>query len=160
MFWLLLVLFVAIPTLELAILVQLGQTVGLVPTVALVLGTGALGAWLARRQGLGVLRTVQAELQAGRMPAGAMVDGLIILLAAAVLLTPGVLTDVVGFLFLVPAVRRVFKGWLWRRLQRLAQRGNAQVIVDVRDYRASSEPYDGAEGEPPLRTLPPDSSRD
>ena len=155
MFWLLFLLFVAVPTVELALLVKIGQTVGLLPTVALVLGTGALGAWLARRQGLGVLGTVRTELAAGRMPASALGDGILILFAAAVLLTPGVLTDVVGFLCLVPAVRGGLKRWLWNRFQTKLQRGEAQVIIDVRDYRTAPD-GEGGDGPPsPPRALPP-----
>ena len=113
MAWLLL-LFIVVPVVELALLIQLGQVVGLPATLALIIFTGALGAFLARRQGLAVVGTVRAEMADGRIPAGPIVDGVIILLAAAVLMTPGVLTDICGFLCLVPA----FRGWLKKRLKR------------------------------------------
>ena len=122
--WLLL-LFIVVPVVELALLIQLGQVVGLPATLALIVFTGALGAFLARRQGLAVIRQVRDEMADGRIPAGPIVDGVIILLAAAVLMTPGVLTDLCGFLCLVPAFRRWLKGTLRRRFERAVQQGNA-----------------------------------
>lgn len=117
MFFRLLLLFTVVPLVELALLVQMGRLLGLAPTVALVVVTGALGAWLTRLQGLRVAATVQAELAAGRMPAGALVDGLLILIAGAVLLTPGLITDAVGFALLVPAVRRRVRSFLAERFR-------------------------------------------
>lgn len=98
-------LFVAVPLAELAILVWLGRRVGLVPTVTLVVVTGILGAWLARRQGVATWSRFRAALDAGQLPHRELVEGVLVLVAGAVLLTPGLLTDVVGFLLLVPAVR-------------------------------------------------------
>jgi len=109
MFLRLLLLFTVVPLLELFLLVKLGTVVGVGPTIALVIFTGVLGAWLARQQGLGVLRRLRAELEAGRLPAGALIDGLLILVAGAVLLTPGLLTDALGFVLLVPPSRAVVR---------------------------------------------------
>lgn len=118
-FFSLFLLFTAIPLVELYLLVVLGRRVGLLPTIGLVLATGALGAFLARTQGLQTLDRIRAELDAGRMPAAALLDGLLILVAGAVLLTPGLLTDVFGFSLLLPAtrkaVRRTLGGWLKKR---------------------------------------------
>ena len=99
-------LFVALPLAELAILVWVGRRMGLVPTVALVVVTGILGAALARWQGLATWRRFRAALDAGELPHREMVDGVLILVAGAVLLTPGLLTDIAGFLLLAPPVRR------------------------------------------------------
>ncbi|MBI2204534.1 MAG: FxsA family protein, partial [Candidatus Rokubacteria bacterium] len=93
-------LFIAVPLAELALLIEIGRHVGVVTTIALVIVTGALGAALARHQGLGVLRDMRGQLAAGQVPASSLVDGLIILVAAALLITPGILTDTVGFLCL------------------------------------------------------------
>ncbi|MDH3404783.1 MAG: FxsA family protein, partial [Acidobacteriota bacterium] len=82
--WLLL-LFVLVPAVELALLIQIGRVVGTLPTLALIVFTGVLGAWLARRQGLAVVRQVRAEMADGRVPAGPVVDGILILVAGAVL---------------------------------------------------------------------------
>lgn len=99
-------LFVTVPLAELALLVWLGSRVGLVPTVALVVVTGIAGAALARWQGLATLARFRAALDAGRLPHRELVDGVLILVAGALLLTPGLLTDLTGFLLLAPPVRR------------------------------------------------------
>ncbi len=109
MFFRLLLLFTVVPALELFLLIQLGRYVGFWPTAALVLGTGVVGAWLTRREGLKVLRAVNTEMAEGRMPTDYLLDGLLILLAGAVLLTPGLLTDAVGFVLLAPPARRVIR---------------------------------------------------
>ena len=109
MFLRLLLLFTVVPALELFLLIQLGRQVGFWPTAALVLGTGVIGAWLARREGLKVLRAVSAEMAEGRMPTDHLLDGLLILVAGAVLLTPGLLTDMAGFVLLAPPGRRVIR---------------------------------------------------
>lgn len=128
----LILLLVGVPLLELALLIEIGRFVGTVPTIGLILFTGALGAFLTRRQGLAVLRQVQAEVTAGRLPAGQLVDGLIILLAAALLITPGVLTDAIGLFCLVPAGRRIVKAWTRRWLERAIRTGRVKVSVDFR----------------------------
>ena len=127
----LLLLFIVVPVVELALLIQLGKVVGLAATLGLIVLTGALGAYLARRQGLAVLREVRSEMADGQIPAGPIVDGVIILLAAAVLMTPGVLTDACGFLCLVPAFRRWLKGVLKRRFERAVERGEASFSVNL-----------------------------
>lgn len=131
------VLFVLLPLVELAILVEIGRRIGTLPTVALVILTGVAGAYLARREGLGVLRQIQRDLRAGRMPGPAIVDGVIILIAGFVLITPGVLSDLVGFLCLIPATRRLIRAQAWRALTRAVEQGRAGVHVayDPAPYR-------------------------
>lgn len=147
----LLLLFIVVPVVELALLIQLGKVVGLLPTLALIVLTGALGAFLARRQGLAVIGQVQKEMAGGRIPAGAVVDGVIILLAAAVLMTPGVLTDACGFLCLVPAFRRWLKGVLKQRFERAVERGDATFTVGF-----GGRAYGGRE----VRDVTPRAQRD
>lgn len=125
----LLLLFISVPAVELAFLIELGRQIGTLATLGLIGVTGMLGAFLARRQGLGVLRQVRAEMAAGRLPAGSIVDGIIILLAGALLITPGILTDAVGFLCLIPASRKIIKTALWRRLERAVRDGQVRVSV-------------------------------
>jgi UPF0716 protein FxsA len=132
-------LFIIVPAVELMLLIEIGRRIGPLPTVALIIFTGALGAALARHQGLGVLRTIQREMAAGQLPAGSLVDGVVLLLAAAVLMTPGVLTDALGFLCLIPATRRVIKAWLWKRLERAVRRGSVRVTMDGGGFRARSQ---------------------
>lgn len=129
----LLLLFVVLPAVELGLLIEIGSRIGTGATLALIVATGIVGASLARRQGLGVLRVLQSETAAGRLPAGSLVDGVIILVAGALLVTPGVLTDAFGFLCLVPAFRRMVKRSLLRRLERAAQEGRFEVHVYTED---------------------------
>ena len=124
----LLFLFIAIPAIELVLLIKLGGLIGLLPTIAIIFVTGALGATLARWQGVSVLRDIQTQMAQGQLPASAMFDGVIILLAGALLLTPGFLTDIVGFLSLVPGVRQVFKRAIRKRIERSIQQGDSVVI--------------------------------
>ena len=100
-------LFVGVPLLELFILVQVGQVVGVLPTIGLVVLTGVAGAALARLEGLRTLLKLRSELAGGRLPSGALLDGAAILFGGALLLTPGIVTDLVGFSFLLPPTRKV-----------------------------------------------------
>jgi UPF0716 protein FxsA len=125
----LLLLFILVPAVELILLINIGKVIGVLLTIAVIVVTGALGATLARWQGLGVLRDVQNELARGGLPASALVDGVLILIAAALLMTPGFLTDLVGFLCLVPGFRSVLKGAAWKRLERSVKQGRTGLFV-------------------------------
>jgi UPF0716 protein FxsA len=114
----LLLLILLVPIAELALLIEIGSRLGTIPTLSLLLATGLLGAVLARRQGLAVLRRANEQMQRGELPAGPIADGLLILLAAGLLIAPGVLTDCLGFLLLVPAFRHRIKANLSSRFQR------------------------------------------
>lgn len=127
MFGRFLALFTIIPLVELFLLIRIGGIIGAVWTVLLVVGTGALGAYLARQQGWHVWNDIQIELQLGRFPADRLLDGLLLLVAGAVLITPGVLTDVLGLLLLIPVTRAPIKGWVAQRLRRMLQNGNVTV---------------------------------
>ena len=109
MFPQLLLLFIGIPLIEVLILIKLGSLLGFWPTILLVIGTGILGAYLAKMYGLTVWTKIQKDLQAGVMPADKLVDGLLILISGIVLLTPGLLTDILGFALFVPFTRSFFK---------------------------------------------------
>jgi len=123
MFLRLAVLFTAIPILELYLLIKIGQVIGALPTVGIVLLTGIAGAALARQQGTKVWFDIQAEMQQGVFPADRLIDGLLLVVAGAVLITPGVLTDILGFLILVPVSRRYIRDWVKSRLRRMMDRG-------------------------------------
>lgn len=118
MFLRLLLLFTLVPLVELFILVKLGSVIGVGATVLIVIATGILGASLARWQGLGVLRRLTEDLERGKLPADALLDGLLIFIAGAVLLTPGLITDALGFFLLLPAGRAVVKKMVAARLQK------------------------------------------
>jgi UPF0716 protein FxsA len=126
----LLLLFILVPIAELALLIEIGTHLGLPATLALIVFTGALGAYLARRQGLGVLAKIRSEMDQGRLPAGQLVDGALILIAGAVLMTPGVLTDAFGFFCLFPPGRRRLKSYLSRRFERAVRSGTVDMSVD------------------------------
>lgn len=132
MFMRLLTLFVLLPLIELALLIQIGQWIGLGWTLALVVATGFLGATLARRQGLRAWAAIQTELRAGRVPARELMDGLLVLIGGIVLLTPGILTDLAGFALLVPGTRAAFKRSLRRRFERAVERGDTSFTLILR----------------------------
>jgi UPF0716 protein FxsA len=134
MFLRLLLLFTLVPLVELFLLVKLGTVIGIGATVLIVIFTGVLGAWLARWQGLGVLRRLSVDLNEGRLPADALIDGLLILIAGAVLLTPGLITDALGFLLLVPQGRAVVRKMVAARLEQRTVVGDPNVI-DAEWYR-------------------------
>lgn len=102
---LLFVLFVVVPILELAVIIQVGQVAGVVPTIAALIGVSLVGAALVKREGLRAWRRVGETLQAGRMPAREVVDGALVLAGGALMLTPGFLTDAVGLVLVVPVTR-------------------------------------------------------
>ncbi len=128
---LLAIAFVLVPLAELAVLIAVGDWIGLVPTLVLLLVVSLAGAWLAKREGLAAWRRFQAALTEGRMPTVEVADGAMILLAGALLLTPGFLSDVLGILLLLPPTRALAS----RQLPRLAQRrllrrwGRRRVVV-------------------------------
>ncbi len=109
MFPQLLLLFIAVPLIEVLILIQLGSLFGFWPTIFLVIGTGFIGAYLAKLYGLTIWYKIQEDLAAGRMPADKLIDGLLVLIGGVVLLTPGLLTDILGIMLLVPITRNFFK---------------------------------------------------
>ena len=112
----LLLAFTLIPLVELFLLLRFAQLTGPLTTVAVVIITGVIGSLLARRQGLLTWRRFRMALAEGRMPAREIQDGLLIAFAAALLLTPGLLTDAIGFLLLIPRFRAVARRYMASRL--------------------------------------------
>lgn len=131
MFFRLLALFVLVPVTELALLIRLGEIIGLWPTLGLIVVTGIAGSALAKQQGFSTLRRLQQRMGRGEMPGRELIDGVIILVAGAFLLTPGVLTDVVGFIGLLPFTRPVVRSWLIRQFKK---RESANFRVFWTDY--------------------------
>lgn len=110
MFARLVVLFIVVPLVEFFLLMKITEwTESLLATIGLILFTGTLGAWLTKQQGISTLTKIQRALAEGRMPAQELVDGGMILFAGALLLTPGILTDVFGFSLLAPPCRAVYR---------------------------------------------------
>ena len=110
-------LFTLIPLGELALLFWIARCTDWLFTLGLVILTGVVGAWLARREGLRCWLKVQEQLARGQLPAEPLLDGLMILVAGALLITPGVVTDLVGFGLLVPPVRRLVGRYLAARFK-------------------------------------------
>ena len=106
MFRLFLILFITIPLIEIAILIKIGSIIGAGYTIVLVIGTAFLGVSLLRIQGISTLAKVQANISRGQLPATELIEGLILLISGALLLTPGFFTDTIGFLMLVPTLRQ------------------------------------------------------
>jgi UPF0716 protein FxsA len=119
----LLVLFTLLPLIELWVLIEIGGLIGTWPTILLVASTGFAGVLLAKSQGLSILRRMQADLEQGIIPGDKLFDGACILVGGALLLTPGLLTDLLGFSLLIPFSRRFFKQGARRFLQRQLERG-------------------------------------
>ncbi len=133
----LLLLLTVVPLVELTILLRIAERFDWGPTIALVLVTGALGAWLARREGLKTLGRIQNEMAQGIPPTGAMVDGLLILVAGVVLVTPGILTDMFGFVLLIPPCR----AWIRRRLSAAFKRHVVVMHRGAAQTSSGPEPF-------------------
>jgi UPF0716 protein FxsA len=122
-FSILLLLLISVPLLEIYILISVGQVIGAGTTILVVIATAVLGAWLLRLQGLATIKRVQEATARGELPAGELIEGAILLVTGALLLTPGFVTDAIGFACLVPAVRQA----LARRL--IAQIATRATVV-------------------------------
>ena len=127
----LLLLFIVVPMVELALLIKLGSLIGVLDTILLIIFTGAAGAILVRTAGIQCLFTVRQQLQSGMFPADELCNGLLILIAGALLITPGLLTDSAGFALLVPAVRSVIKTRLRAYLEKKV--ATVQVVYPDRE---------------------------
>ncbi|RME98492.1 MAG: FxsA family protein [Alphaproteobacteria bacterium] len=114
--FLVLLLFICVPLAEIALFIQVGQIIGLMPTIALVILTAVIGVALLKRQGMTALARAQEAVDRGELPVDSVVDGVCLLIAGAFLLTPGLITDTAGFLLLIPAFRRSLARWLFRKL--------------------------------------------
>jgi UPF0716 protein FxsA len=121
-------LFTIIPIIELFVLIPLGGAIGVGPTIAIIVATGIIGAWLGKKQGLEAYRRIQEDLATGQLPGDAIMDGLLVLIACTLLVTPGVLTDAVGLTLLIPPARKPLKKWMRGRFTNMLQNPNVTVI--------------------------------
>lgn len=153
----LLTAFIVVPIVEIALFIEIGGRAGLWNTIALVVLTAVIGTWLLRAQGLGTLNRAQESLARNVFPVAELFDGLCLLVAGALLLTPGFLTDTLGFLLLIPPLRRLVRDRLWRALS--SGRG-ARVWVNGEELagRDGTAPGTGTiEGD--YREIEPDADR-
>jgi UPF0716 protein FxsA len=130
------ILFLVVPFVEIYLLVEIGARIGAPWTILLVVMTAILGAWLVRVQGLATWRRFQLSIARNELPATALVEGLCLLIAGALLLTPGFFTDSVGFACLIPLLRRIL-------IKRLLRRSMWKMAKDPVRPHDSSEPLDG-----------------
>lgn len=115
-FLLLAVAFFLVPIVELALIIKIGAAIGVLNTIGLLILSSVVGAWLMKREGLGVIRRMQTAVAQGRVPGKELVDAFLILLGGALMVAPGFLTDAFGMLLLLPPVRAVVRRVLRRRV--------------------------------------------
>jgi UPF0716 protein FxsA len=115
LFKLLILLFIFVPLTEIYLLLQIGTQIGAVPTLGLIVLTALIGAFLLRIQGLITLAKIRQSLDQGELPADSLIEGLILLIAGVLLLTPGFITDILGFVCLIPRIRQGLVKLLIRR---------------------------------------------
>lgn len=133
----LILLFTVVPLLELSLLLRIGGWLGAGPTLGLVLGTGFVGAWLARREGLRAWSAVQEQLARGQVPGRELLDAVLVLLAGVVLITPGILTDAAGFTLMTGRGRN----WVAKRIRK---RLEASIdAAQIGDETSTGEPGGG-----------------
>ena len=120
----LLILFVIVPITELFILIEVGKKIGSLTTIGIIILTGIIGAYLVKSQGFMILRKIQNDLNEGIMPGDSLIQGAIILAGGILLLTPGFVTDIAGFIFLIPVSRNVVKKYLLKWLKGKVKEGN------------------------------------
>lgn len=128
MFWILLGLLVALPIIEIAVIVQVGQATNWLVVIAMTIATAAIGASVIKRQGFAAMQEYQAAVRARQVPVAAAVDGASLLLAAPLLMTPGFVTDAFGFALLVPPVRHAVARYLLTRVKRGIDDGKIKVV--------------------------------
>jgi UPF0716 protein FxsA len=131
------VLLIAVPIVEMFLLLQVGHWIGPPAAIAIVLSSALLGAWLTKHQGVKVIRRFQTALDQGRLPAAEVLEGVLVLAAGILLLTPGFLTDIAGYLLLIPPVR----DWAARRLRHyLLSRVHGAPVDDLRASPVPGKP--------------------
>lgn len=147
-FAILLALFFIIPLIEIYLLIEIGSVIGAFPTVFLVVFTAVLGAWLLRIQGFSTINRIRRVAAQGGIPAIELLEGAMLLVSGALLLTPGFFTDTIGFLCLVPVIRRTAALWFFQRIFRFpagprgpragpgqsSQHGHGQNVIEG-EYR-------------------------
>jgi UPF0716 protein FxsA len=116
----LVLLFLVVPLAELYVIIQVGQAFGALNTIALLIIISATGAWLVKREGMSVFRRFQRQIEAGAVPGKEIADGVMILFAGALLMSPGFLTDLLGIALLLPPVRAVIRGVVMKQAAKRA----------------------------------------
>lgn len=116
----LVLLFLVVPLAELYVIIQVGQAFGALNTIALLIIISATGAWLVKREGMSVWKRFQRQVESGAVPGKEIADGVMILFAGALLMSPGFLTDILAIALLLPPVRAVIRGVLMKQAAKRA----------------------------------------
>lgn len=144
---LILALFIGVPLIEIALFITVGEHIGLIWTIVIVVLTAILGTAMVQQQGLSAIQRGQAEMQKGQMPVGPMRDGFFLFGAGALLLTPGFLTDAIGFALLIPPIRSWISAWVINRVAK-----SANIHVETSGFGVP--PQDEPARKPPPGTGP------
>ena len=152
---LLVVLFLIVPIVEIYVIVQVGQEIGALPTIALLLVESAIGAWLVKREGRRAWQALKSAVGTGRLPSRELADAALVLVGGTLLLTPGFVTDVFGFFLILPVTRTFARralGWFAaRRASALVARSsvtrNSARTVPGEVIRDENRPAGGGSGE-------------
>ncbi|MDQ0197019.1 FxsA family protein [Neobacillus ginsengisoli] len=121
-------LIIIIPAADIGLLLFSGKLIGAWPTLFLILFTGVVGAYLAKKEGVQTIRKAQEQLRHGQIPGEAVLDGICILVGATLLITPGFITDILGFLMLFPPTRKLFKFFMKNSFRRWINKGRFKII--------------------------------
>ncbi len=127
MFFKLLLLFTLGPLLEIYLLIEVGRIIGTMETILLIIFTGVVGAAMARSQGTIILKRLKRNLSEGEMPGEEILNGLCVLLGGALLVTPGLVSDLCGFILIIPYFRQLVKKYIKSKLKRMLQEGNVRI---------------------------------
>ena len=152
----LIAIFVLVPLAELYVIFKVGDAIGIVPTLAILVADSLIGSWLLKSQGRAVWQRFNETMRAGKIPHQEIVDGVLVIFGGAFLITPGFLTDIVGVMLLLPPTRSLFRRLVQRRL-------GARAAGAVNARRASTYDVDGTASERPVGDpdfeLPPRTGR-
>ncbi len=154
-FALLALLFIGFTMAEIYVIIQVGSILGGWETIGLMILISLVGAWMVKREGLSLIRRVQAQLGAGSLPTKELVDGLLVAVAGALMLTPGFITDGIGLLFLMPPTRAIVRTWLIHRFRNrvhVSTMGFGSTVHDVGE--AGYRRPDDVPPEPPIELGP------
>ena len=141
----LLAAFIGVPILEIAVFIKVGGLIGLWPTLAIVILTAMAGTWALRAQGLATLARARTQIDRGELPTRELFDGACLLIAGALLLTPGFVTDFLGFLLFLPPVRDILRNLL---AQHMKGRVETHVYVDGQEVHGTRRPGGRPRGRP------------
>ncbi len=145
----LVVLFLITPAVELALLLKVGQLIGFWETVAIIVLTGIAGSYLAKREGLSAWKRLNQSLSNGGLPGKELLEGVIILVAGALLITPGVLTDVIGFMGLIPPTRALIRKLIMKRVKKKMEDGSLNMQFGFfGGFPSGNGGFDGPAGGP------------